>query len=131
MPENVESVTEDILKETRNIYISAQSLIRRLCDRFEEPPRDLIDMCEDIISKVYSLTEVQMQKVSDKTDEITAHMETLVELLHETNNKSPDDLATLIKKCNDISQRVTKIRAYADVALHSKKIYGDMLFQAC
>jgi hypothetical protein len=30
MAENVESVSEDILKETRNIYISAQSLIRRL-----------------------------------------------------------------------------------------------------
>ncbi|MCA6080170.1 MAG: hypothetical protein LE169_04695 [Endomicrobium sp.] len=42
MPEKVESVTEDILKETRNIYISAQSLIRRLCDRFDEPPRKLI-----------------------------------------------------------------------------------------
>jgi hypothetical protein len=43
MPENVESVSEDILKETRNIYISAQSLIRRLCDKFDEPPRDLIE----------------------------------------------------------------------------------------
>jgi hypothetical protein len=46
--------------------------------------------------KVYSLTEVQMKKVSDKTD----------------------DLAPLIKKCNDISQCVEQIRAYADVALH-------------
>jgi hypothetical protein len=55
MPENVESVSEDILKETRNIYISAQSLIRRLCDKFDEPPRDLIDMCEDIISSVYRI----------------------------------------------------------------------------
>ncbi|MCA6085576.1 hypothetical protein [Candidatus Endomicrobiellum agilis] len=43
MAENVESVTEDILKETRNIYISAQSLIRRLCGKFDEPPRDLIE----------------------------------------------------------------------------------------
>jgi hypothetical protein len=55
MAENVESVTEDILKETRNIYISAQSLIRRLCGKFDEPPRDLIDMCEDIISSVYRI----------------------------------------------------------------------------
>ncbi|MDR3092348.1 MAG: hypothetical protein LBU33_00350 [Endomicrobium sp.] len=55
MPENVESVTEDILKETRNIYISAQSLIRQLCGKFDEPPRDLIDMCGDIISSVYRI----------------------------------------------------------------------------
>jgi hypothetical protein len=39
MPENVESVAEDILKETCNIYISAQSLIRRLCGKFDEPPK--------------------------------------------------------------------------------------------
>jgi hypothetical protein len=57
MPENVESVTEYILKETRNICISAQSLIRRLCDRFDEPPRDLIDMCEDIKSSVYRIED--------------------------------------------------------------------------
>ncbi|MCA6079824.1 MAG: hypothetical protein LE169_02895 [Endomicrobium sp.] len=55
MAENVKSVTEDILKETRNICISAQSLIRRLCDRFDEPPRDLIDMREDIIGLVYRI----------------------------------------------------------------------------
>ena len=59
-----------------------------------------------------------LKNVLIQTDKINAHMETLVELLRETNNKSPDDLATLIKKCNDISQCVTKIRAYADVALH-------------
>jgi ferritin-like protein len=59
-----------------------------------------------------------LKNVSIQTDKINAHMETLVELLHEMNNKSPDDLAPLIKKCNDISQCVTKIRAYADVALH-------------
>jgi hypothetical protein len=57
MPENVESVSEDILKETRNIYISAQSLIRQLCDKFDEPPRELIDMCEDIKSSVYKIEE--------------------------------------------------------------------------
>ncbi|MCA6079593.1 MAG: hypothetical protein LE169_01670 [Endomicrobium sp.] len=61
MPENVESVTEDILKETRNIYISAQSLIRRLCDRFDEPPRDLIDMCEDIIIAIGTI-EITVKK---------------------------------------------------------------------
>jgi hypothetical protein len=61
MPENVESVTEDILKETRNIYISAQSLIRRLCDKFDEPPRDLIDMCEDIIIAIGTI-EVTVKK---------------------------------------------------------------------
>jgi hypothetical protein len=49
MAENVESVSEDILKETRSIYISAQPLIRQLCGKFDESPRDLIDMCEDII----------------------------------------------------------------------------------
>jgi hypothetical protein len=57
MPENVESVSEDILKETRSIYISAQSLIRQLCDKFGEPPRELIDMCEDIISSVYRIED--------------------------------------------------------------------------
>jgi hypothetical protein len=61
MAENVESVSEDILKETRNIYISAQSLIRRLCDKFDEPPRDLIDMCEDIISGIGTI-EVTVKK---------------------------------------------------------------------
>ncbi|MCA6085761.1 hypothetical protein [Candidatus Endomicrobiellum agilis] len=61
MPESVESVTEDILKETRNIYISAQSLIRRLCDKFDEPPRDLIDMCEDIISSI-GMIEVAVKR---------------------------------------------------------------------
>ena len=61
MAENVESVTEDILKETRNIYISAQSLIRRLCDKFDEPPRDLIDMCEDIIIAIGTI-EVTVKK---------------------------------------------------------------------
>ncbi|MCA6085583.1 hypothetical protein [Candidatus Endomicrobiellum agilis] len=49
MPENVESVTEDILKETRNICISAQSLIKRLCGKFDEFPRELIELCENII----------------------------------------------------------------------------------
>ncbi|MCA6085794.1 hypothetical protein [Candidatus Endomicrobiellum agilis] len=61
MPGSVESVTEDILKETRNIYISAQSLIRRLCDKFDEPPRDLIDMCEDVKSSIYRI-EVNLKK---------------------------------------------------------------------
>ena len=55
MPENVESVTEDILKETRSIYISAQSLIRRLWDKFDESPRELIEMCEDVISSIYRI----------------------------------------------------------------------------
>ncbi|MCA6085457.1 hypothetical protein [Candidatus Endomicrobiellum agilis] len=68
MPENVESVSEDILKETRNIYISAQSLIRRLCDRFDEPPRDLIDMCEDIISGIGTI-EVAVKKSLRKVAE--------------------------------------------------------------
>jgi hypothetical protein len=57
MPENVKSVTEDILKETRNIYISAQSLIRQLCDKFDEPPRELIELCEDIISSIYRIED--------------------------------------------------------------------------
>jgi hypothetical protein len=68
MPENVESVTEDILKETRNIYISAQSLIRRLCDRFDEPPRDLIDMCEDIIIAIGTI-EVAVKRSLRKVAE--------------------------------------------------------------
>ncbi|MCA6080422.1 MAG: hypothetical protein LE169_06030 [Endomicrobium sp.] len=68
MPENVESVTEDILKEARNIYISAQSLIRRLCDRFDEPPRDLIYMCEDIISAIGTI-EVTVRKSLRKVAE--------------------------------------------------------------
>ena len=62
MPENVESVTEDILKETRNIYISAQSLISRLYDKFDEPPRELIDMCEDIKSLVYAIVPFIIKK---------------------------------------------------------------------
>jgi hypothetical protein len=50
-----------------------------------------------------------LKNVSIQTDKIDARMETLIKLLHETNNKSPDELAPLIKKCNDISQCVEKI----------------------
>ncbi|MCA6085071.1 hypothetical protein [Candidatus Endomicrobiellum agilis] len=46
---------QNILKETRNIYISVQSLIKRLLDKFGEPPRELIELCEDIKSSVYRI----------------------------------------------------------------------------